>query len=173
MNFRYKKTYIITYFFFANKFQLAVQCFRKGTWGIVSGTCRCDAKHSFEEFNSGSIAATRAREMLASVIFSSLTFCHLSSPRSLRPLPVAPPRSTLECNFRARSKNPARCGIRHVRHRYNSFDETVEMPSVWLSNCGVGIATLFRAHFVSHLDRSVVRMFRKSVFESRRSTSSR
>lgn len=59
-----------------------------------------------------------------------------------------------ECNFRARSKNPARCGIRHVRHRYNSFDETVEMPSAWLSNCGANIATLFRAHFVSRQDRS-------------------
>lgn len=46
-------------------------------------------------------------------------------------------RSTRECNFRARSKNPARCGIRHVRHRYNSFDETVETPlGPWLSNCG-------------------------------------
>lgn len=142
---------LLIYFPVANS--SSVQFFWNDTWGIVSDTCRCDAMHSFEEFNSGCDERGRCWRV------RDLFFPYVLPPLSARSFYAflrcrSRPRSIRECNFRARLKNPAQCGTRHVRHRYNSFDETVEMPSPWLLELRCEHRDpISRALFVFHLDR--------------------
>jgi len=123
--------------------------------GPTLGSCDGrDAKHSFEEFNSGCSRhrhdgherCWRLRPL--SVILSSFTFCHLYPLAFYVSRTADCSRSIRECNFRAvEESSPMELGT--------SDTDTIQPIKLrgyirrWLSNFGAYVATLLRTLFSS------------------------